>query len=69
MKEFSELTYQAAYNEIEQIIHSMKASNISVEDMAAKVERAYALIDYCRDKLITVEAAIDTEQEPGENGR
>jgi exodeoxyribonuclease VII small subunit len=57
MKETEEITYQAAFEELEEIVQSMKGFKISMDEVNQRVNRAYYLIDYCRAKLKYVEEA------------
>jgi exodeoxyribonuclease VII small subunit len=45
------LTYEAAYKELEDITREIERESVSVDVLAEKVKRASFLIDYCQKKL------------------
>ncbi|MEQ1745208.1 MAG: exodeoxyribonuclease VII small subunit [Saprospiraceae bacterium] len=56
MKENTEThTYDSACAELEQIVADLQNETVSIDDLTAKVERAQALIRFCREKLRQVE--------------
>ena len=48
-------SYEEALNELQVIVQQLQQNEIGVDDLAAKVKRAAALIKYCREKLRTTE--------------
>ncbi|MEZ5229580.1 MAG: exodeoxyribonuclease VII small subunit [Acidimicrobiales bacterium] len=49
------LPYADAIAELESILSSLESSGVDVDSLATQVERATALIGYCRTRLATVE--------------
>ncbi len=64
------LPYADAVTELENILRSLESSNVDVDNLATQVERATALIGYCRARLATVEgnvaAVLDGGTQPSE---
>lgn len=46
-----ELTYESASKELELILSDLKNEQVSMDDLATKVQRASELIIFCKDKL------------------
>jgi exodeoxyribonuclease VII small subunit len=55
-----ELNYDEAFNELRQIMSEMQNDEISVDELAGRVQRASVLIRICNQKL------RDTENKIGE---
>ena len=53
-----ELTYQAAYVELESIISSIQADSLNLDEMANAIRRAKTLIKFCQEKLHNIEIEI-----------
>ncbi|WP_410879048.1 exodeoxyribonuclease VII small subunit [Myroides sp. DW712] len=53
------LTYEAAAAELNQILTALKNEEITVDELAEKVERASQLILFCKKKLTTTEEKIE----------
>lgn len=51
-------TYEAAFAELQAILRDLQDDTVSVDDLAAKVARAGVLIQFCRERLRTAEAAL-----------
>jgi len=49
--EINNLTYTEALAELEQINKALASDEISVDELAEKVERGVQLTEYCREKL------------------
>jgi exodeoxyribonuclease VII small subunit len=47
-----EPTYEAAYNELKDIVSDIEQENISVDTITQKIKRAMELISFCREKLL-----------------
>ncbi|MCR9153848.1 MAG: exodeoxyribonuclease VII small subunit [Croceimicrobium sp.] len=60
MSEEKELTYEAAYEELQEIMAALQNEEISVDSLSTKVKRASELLKLCHDKL------RDTEKEVGQ---
>ena len=50
-----ELTYKTAFAELEILVNQLEEGNIDLEELAAKIKQANALIDACDKKLRTIE--------------
>ena len=53
------ISYTDAYNELKEIVEAIEQSNVSVDDLAKKIERAGLLIQICKDKLTKTEEEIN----------
>jgi exodeoxyribonuclease VII small subunit len=53
-----ELSYETAYEELQRILHELQEETVSIDDLSAKVQRAQALIRFCRERLRTTEEEI-----------
>ena len=59
MAEDEELTYQVAASEIDRILEGIEDDReVDVDELAAQVERAAALIRFCHDRLKGAELRI-----------
>lgn len=71
----SNITYQAAFEELQQIVADIEDGQISVDELSEKVSRATILIRICKAKLHTTEENVQkiladlekTEEEQGNN--
>lgn len=52
------VTYEAAYKELEMIVREIEHESVSVDVLAEKVSRASELIEYCQKKLRSTEDEI-----------
>ncbi|MBA4167685.1 MAG: exodeoxyribonuclease VII small subunit [Chitinophagaceae bacterium] len=53
------LTYEAAFNELQEIAGEIESENVAVDVLAQKVKRASELITYCQDKLRSAEKEVN----------
>jgi exodeoxyribonuclease VII small subunit len=53
------ITYQAAFEELQQIVTDIEEGEISVDELSEKVKRAAQLIKICKAKLTQTEASVD----------
>ncbi|MEM6377305.1 MAG: exodeoxyribonuclease VII small subunit [Bacteroidota bacterium] len=53
-------TYDDAIKELHAIMEQLQNNEIPMDELAAKVKRAAALIKYCQEKLRTTEEDIQT---------
>ncbi|MBK5214535.1 MAG: exodeoxyribonuclease VII small subunit [Flavobacteriaceae bacterium] len=53
-----ELTYTAAFEELQEIVNEIEQGEISVDELSAKVKRASVLIKICKTKLTTTEENV-----------
>ena len=59
MEETSKISYEAAAEELEQILSALEGDEISVDDLAKKVERASVLLKLCSDRLRNTEVKVN----------
>jgi exodeoxyribonuclease VII small subunit len=52
------LTYEAAVEELEQIVRDIEFGEISVDDLSAKIKRSAVLIKFCKQKLKSTEEDV-----------
>jgi exodeoxyribonuclease VII small subunit len=57
-KKKEDMTYQAAYRELEEIISSIQEDALNLDEMAESVRRAKTLIKFCTNKLHNIETEI-----------
>jgi exodeoxyribonuclease VII small subunit len=50
-----ELTYKAAYAQLEILVDQLEEGSIDLEQLATKIKQANELIDICSKKLRTIE--------------
>ncbi|MEC4113207.1 exodeoxyribonuclease VII small subunit [Myroides pelagicus] len=53
------ITYEKAANELDEILKAIKNDEVTVDDLAEKVERASQLIVYCKEKLTNTERKVE----------
>jgi exodeoxyribonuclease VII small subunit len=53
------LTYEDAFNELQEIAQEIESENVAVDVLAQKVKRASELITYCQDKLRSTEKEVN----------
>ncbi|MDM1043766.1 exodeoxyribonuclease VII small subunit [Myroides sp. 1354] len=53
------LTYEKAAEELDEILTALKNDEVTVDQLAEKVERASQLIVFCKKKLTTTEEKIE----------
>ena len=59
MKQKTEdLTYETAYAELQQIVTDLQGELIGIDELAAKIERARMLIQFCRERLRQTEEEV-----------
>lgn len=54
-----QITYEKASEELEQILFALKNEQVSVDELAIKVERASKLIIYCKEKLSDTQNKVE----------
>ena len=52
------MTYEKAYNELQEIIAAIETGDVSVDLLAEKVKRAAELITFCKEKLTATEQDV-----------
>ena len=53
------MTYEAAYRELQSIAAEIESESVSVDVLADKVKRAAELITFCQSKLRNTEAEVN----------
>ena len=70
MSDEEQIGYAEAMRELDGILDALEDDDLDVDDLAAKVERASALIQLCRDRIgnarIQVEKVVASLDEPTE---
>lgn len=54
-----ETRYEAAFNELQEIVNALEEGEIPVDDLSEKIKRAVELIRICRKKLSTTEQDVN----------
>jgi exodeoxyribonuclease VII small subunit len=52
------LTYEAAYTELQLIVRELQEETIGVDELTTRIERANALIRFCRERLRKTEEEL-----------
>lgn len=53
------MTYNEAYTELKEIVNNLESSDVDIEDLCKKIEKAKELIAFCKNKLAEVEIDIE----------
>lgn len=53
------MTYDAAYAELNTILQTLQMEDVSLDDLSDKLKRAAELSDFCKTKLRTIEDDIE----------
>ena len=59
-------SFDKAFEEVEKIVRLIENETVSVDELAAKVKQAKALIQICEDKLRGIEKELNQQMEPEE---
>jgi exodeoxyribonuclease VII small subunit len=59
MKMSEEITYTAAFEELQLIVQEIEEGGISVDELSIKVKRAAQLIKICKSKLTSTEEDVN----------
>lgn len=51
--------YAEAVSELESILREIEDDEVDVDLLAARVERAAGLIEFCRDRILAARSAVD----------
>jgi len=54
-----ELTYESASKELDGILNQLRNDQVSIDELAEKVERASKLIAFCKEKLNNTEKKVE----------
>lgn len=52
------ITYDKAFEELNQILEDIQSSDVGIDEIAKKSKRANELLKFCRDKLRTIENQV-----------
>ena len=68
-----DITYTAAFDELQQIVQDIESGEISVDELSEKVKRATFLIRICKAKLTSTEEDVkkilkDIEEPDSDDG-
>lgn len=64
-----ETSFEAALQELENLLKEMESGNLPLEELIARFERGNALSQYCRKKLDSLEKRIEVlVKDDGNNG-
>jgi exodeoxyribonuclease VII small subunit len=65
----SPASYEAAVEELEQLVARMESGQLALDDMLGAYQRGAALLAYCRERLTAVENQVrlleDGQSQPG----
>ncbi|HER40760.1 MAG TPA: exodeoxyribonuclease VII small subunit [Salinimicrobium catena] len=53
-----EISYTAAYNELQEIVLEMENSEIGIDELDTRIKRASELLKICKDKLFKTEKEV-----------
>ena len=54
------LTYEVAQEELEEILQALQQQAVSIDELGEKSKRALELINFCKNKLRTLESELNT---------
>lgn len=52
-------SYDSAYLELQEIVQDIQSESTSIDQLAAKIKKAKALIEYCKTKLRSTEEEVE----------
>ncbi len=58
------LNFDTAYDELNSLLNELQSEELSIESLAVKAKRASELIEFCKDRLRSIEDEI---QDSGES--
>lgn len=59
MAKAEKLTYEKALEELQTIHSALESDEISIDDLSAKVGRAYELLHFCKERLRATEVQLE----------
>jgi exodeoxyribonuclease VII small subunit len=59
LKMKSKLTYQKAFEELQDIVNAIENNEVVLDELSAKIEKANELILFCKEKLRSTEAQVN----------
>lgn len=54
-----ELSYDKAHAELKLILSQIQNESAGIDDLAEKIKRARQLVDFCKERLRSIESAIE----------
>lgn len=51
--------YESAFEELKEIERALEQHTLPIEELSVKIERASELINYCKERLRTIESRMD----------
>ncbi len=63
------LTYEKALSRVEEIISSIEAEELNVDELAKNVKEASELLQFCKNKLFETEEEIEKILKEMDNGK
>jgi exodeoxyribonuclease VII small subunit len=61
------VTYEAALDELEQLIHKLEQGKLPLDEMLGAYQRGNELLQFCQGKLQAVQEQISLVQNPASN--
>lgn len=55
------ISFEAAMDELKQILQSIEQDTVNIDDLAGQVARAKQLKEYCEARLTAIENSIEVE--------
>ena len=52
------MTYEKAMKRLEEIVTKIESGEMDIDSLAANLKEAKALVEFCKEKLTTVEAEV-----------
>ncbi len=52
------MTYEKAMKRLEQIVEKIESGEMDIDSLAKNLKEAKTLVEYCKEKLTTVEAEV-----------
>jgi exodeoxyribonuclease VII small subunit len=68
MSDISELSFETAFEELEQIVTRLESGDLSLEDSVAQFERGRALSEHCQGLLDKAELRVNKLTDSGTIG-
>ncbi|MBP6231526.1 MAG: exodeoxyribonuclease VII small subunit [Paludibacteraceae bacterium] len=58
MKKEKNTSYDEAYEKLETILHKIEGNELSVDELLEHIKEATALIDFCKNRLKTIDEEV-----------
>ncbi len=56
----NELTYEKAYNELQQIVENLQSEAVSIDELSKQALQAKELLEFCKEKLRKTKEEVKT---------